>query len=171
MKACNHLLVDVIPVLASHVSYGTRSYGPFTRNMKAVERCNKLKELLIDKGVGKILCKFFRTYWHPHVMVEHLECAAAFTHTQNSSLNITDCVQTMFQSTFTDFMVVMVTRINNNRNLDVLFAPDCNPVIESLFLSLLETLPYPKLSQLKILSTSLTQPQPQEYQPVFPFFR
>ena len=139
--------------------------------MKAVERCNKLKELLIDKGVGKILCKFFRTYWHPHVMLEHLKCAAEFTRTQNSSLNITDCVQTMFQSTFTDFMVVMVTRINNNRNLDVLFAPDCNPVIESLFLSLLETLPYPKLSQLKILSTSLTQPQPQEYQPVFPFFR
>ena len=161
----------MIPVLASHVSYGTRSCGSFTRNMKAVERCNKLKKLLIDKGVGKILCKFFRTYWHPHVMLEHLKCAAEFTRTQNSSLNITDCVQTMFQSTFTDFMVVMVTRINNNRNLDVLFAPDCNPVIESLFLSLLETLPYPKLSQLKILSTSLTQPQPQEYQPVFPFFR
>ena len=171
MRSCNHLLVDVIPVLASHVSYGTRSCGPFTRNMKATERCNKLKELLIDKGVGKILCKFFRNYWRPRVMVEHLERAATFTQSQNSSLNIKDAIQAMFQSTFTDFMVVMVARINNNRNLDVLFAPDCNPVIESLFLSLLETLPCPKLSQLKILAASLTQPQPQEYQPVFPFFR
>ena len=171
MKACNRLLVEVIPVLASHVSYGTRSQGPFTKTMKAVERCNKLKELLIDKRVGKILCKLFRNSWRPHVMVEHLERAATFTQSQDSSLNITDAVQAMFQSYFTDFMIVMVTRINKDRNLDVLFTPDCNPVLESLFLSLLETFSSPKLAQLKILAVSLIQPKPQEYQPVFPFFR
>ena len=171
MKACERLLGDVIPVLASHVTYGTRSSGPFTKPMKAAERNTKLRELLDNKKVGTRLCKLFRACWRAPVMVEHLERAAAFTRSHESSLNITDAVQAMFQSAFTDFMIVMVSWINESRNLDVLFSDECTDIVEELFLSLLENFPTPKLTQLKALAGSLTPPRPQDHQPKFPFFK
>lgn len=171
MKSCHHLLKEVIPVLASHVNYGTRSNGPFTRPMKASERNNKLRELLEGKGLGPKLLSVFRSFWKPSVMVEHLERAAIFTRSHESSLNITDAVQTIFQSIFTDFMIVMMSRINENRNIDVLFSPDgSSDSVNKLFLALVDSVNVPKFDNLKLLASSLPIPKPQEHQPSFPFF-
>ena len=139
--------------------------------MKAVERSAMLKELLWDRGVGPKLCEMFRSCWTPPLMIEYLERAAKFTLTRESSLNITDAVQTMFHSSFTDFMVVMVTKINSMRNLDVLFTDKRSKVIDKLFLDLMGTVTPPKLAQLKTLAGSMAKPKPQDYQPTFPFFR
>ena len=139
--------------------------------MKAGERSEKLNELLFVKGVGTKLCQMFKDCWHPNMMIEYLEIAAGFTRSRESSLNITDAIQSMFQSLFTNFMIVMITRMNAKRNLDVLFSEDNCSEVEELFLSLLETMKPSKLDQLKTLAGSLAQPQPLEYQPRFPFFR
>lgn len=171
MTSSQHLLTDLIPVLGSHLTYGTRSNGPFTRHMKPSERNNKLKELLDSKGVGLQLLKLFRSCWRPGVMVEHLERAAIFTRSHESSLNITDAVQALFQSLFTDFMIVVLSRINDNRNIDMLFTEGCPQPVNELFLSLLDCISVPKLDQLKLLASSLTVPKPQVYQPSFPFFK
>ena len=171
MNACDHLLKEVLPALTSHVSFGTKSKGPFTREMRASERSAKLRVLLWEKGVGPMLCRMFRSCWTPPIMTEYLERAAKFTQTRESSLNITDAVQTMFHSLFTDFMVVMVTRINTGRNLDVLFTDNCTPVLEKLFLELMGTVTPPKLDRLKMLAGSMAHPNPLDYQPMFPFFR
>ena len=171
MVACKHLLNEVLPALTSHVTFGTRSKGPFTRDMKASERSAKLKELLVTKRMGPKLCQMFRTCWTPPIMTDYIERAAKFTQTRESSLNITDAVQTMFHSAFTDFMVVMVTKINAQRNLDILFTANKSIIIEELFLALTNTVSLPKLAQLKILAGNMAQPKPQEYQPNFPYFR
>ena len=171
MQACERLLEATIPILSSHVIYGTRSTGPFTKDMKAVERNATLRDLLLNKGMGLRLCQLFRRCWGPSVMAEHLEKAATFTRSRDSSLNITDTVQAMFQSSFTDFMVVMVTRLNEGRNLDMLFAEGTTQVVQDLFCSLIDTLTPPKLTQLKVLAGSLTRPPPCSHQPMFPFFR
>ena len=171
IETCSHLLKDVVPALVSHITYGTRSTGPFTRIMKAAERSEKLNKLLFVKGVGTKLCQMFKDCWCPNMMIEYLEIAAGFTRSRESSLNITDAIQSMFQSLFTNFMIVIITRMNAERNLDVLFSEDNCSEVEELFLSLLETMKPPKLDQLKTLAGSLAQPQPLEYQPRFPFFR
>ena len=171
LTACKNLLKEAIPVLASRVIFGTRSNGPFTRAMKAAERCQKLRELLFRKRVGEKLCILFRSCWKPHIMTEYLERAAAFTRSRESSLNITDTVQAIFQSSFVDFLVYVVTKINANRNLDILFDKNCSAATHELFLSLLDTFVPPKLSQVKTLAGSLTHPKPMDYQPHFPFYK
>ena len=139
--------------------------------MEAAERNTKLLELLDTKGVGTKLCQLFRACWDTPVMIEHLKSVVAFTHSHESGLNVTDSVVTMFQSTFSDFMIVMLSLINENYNLDILFSVNCTDVIEELFLSLLESFPTPKLTQLKTLASSLSPPRPKDYQPHFPFFK
>ena len=137
--------------------------------MRASERCKKLRELLFRKRVGEKLCQLFRSCWKPPVLAEYLERAAAFTHSRESSLNLTDAVQTMFRSAFTDFLIYMVSRMNQSSNLDVLFTNSTEPV-EELFLALIGCLPIPKLHQLKVFAGSLPAPKPQDNTPQFPFF-
>ena len=170
IEACSHLLKEVVPTLVSHITYGTRSKGPFTRMMKAAERSKKLKEILFDKGIGKKLCQMFKDCWSPKKMTEYLEIASGFTLLRESSLNITDAIQSKFRSLFTNFMIVMITRMNVKQNLDVLFGKDYCPEVEELFLSLLETIKPPKLDEVETLIGHLEQPEPLEYRPRFPFF-
>jgi hypothetical protein len=170
MNACSYLQSEIIPVLASQVVYGTRSNGPFTRHMKASERKNKLRELLETKGVGQCLQRLFRTLWRPPVMTDYLEKAALFTRTYESSLNITDTVQTMFKSAFTEFMIIMLTRMNEGRNLDVLFEANSSQAVQDLFIDMIPSISLPKLDQLKTLANSIPHPKPQSYHPSFPFF-
>ena len=171
LQTCIHLLPEVIPVLVSCVTFGSKSTGPFTRDMNAGERSKKLEELLFDKGVGQKLCHMFRSCWHPNVMVECLEQAARFAESRESCLNISDALQSKFYSLFTDFMVVMVNEINTDHNLDILFSKDVCSEVEELFLSLMQTINLPKLNQTKMLARTLPQPRPQEYQQKFPFFK
>ena len=169
--ACKNLLKDAIPLLASRVIFGTWSNGPFTRAMKAAERCQKLRELLYEKGVGEKLCVLFKSCWKPHIMAEYLEQAASFALSRESSLNFTDTIQADFQSLFMDFLVYMVTKINANCNLDILFDENCSTTTHELFLLLLDTFVPPKLSQVKTLAGNLSHPMPMDYQPQFPFYQ
>jgi len=78
-------------------------------------KCIYLKELLIDKKVGSVLCSKFRLvknitllynyfllhnyfvnrlYWKPSVIGSHLEQAARFCKSRESTLNISDSVST-----------------------------------------------------------------------------
>ena len=171
VQACDHLLAEIIPVLVSRVTYGTGSTGSFTRVMNAGVRSEKLRELLFDKGVGQKLCQMFRSCWHPSVMFECLKQVVRFTQSRESSLNIAEALQSKFHSLFTDFMVVMVSRISSECNLDILFSQENCYEVNEVFLLLLETMSPPKLSQIKMSARSLTRPKPQDYQYRFPFFK
>ena len=121
--------------------------------------------------MGQCLQQLFRTLWRPPVMTDYLEKAALFTRTYESSLNITDTVQTMFKSAFTEFMIIMLIRMNEGRNLDVLFEANSSQAVQDLFIDMIRSISVPKLDQLKTLANSIPHPKPQLYQPSFPFFK
>ena len=172
IEVCENFLEEVLPALISCCTFGAASKTP---EMKTAERLALLTSLLMKKGVGLKLCSMFRSCWTLPMMMECLEKAAKFTQTRESSLNMTDTVHTIFQSSFTDFMAVMLTKINEDHNIDVLFSSKCKPEIQQLFIALMETVVIPpNLYELKKLAGSVVQSKPrhdQTYSPTFPFFR
>ena len=176
LQALQDILPQAIPILASRVFFGSRQNGSFNSPMNGLQRSEALGELLFKKGkesatVGEVLCERFRTYWKPSIMAEQLERAAVFSRNRESTLNITESIQTNFKGLFFDFLVYMVSRINTNFNIDIVFNPDCTPAIEELFLEIVRVFPTPKFSQINLLSIHLPQPQPLVYIPRFPFFQ
>ena len=171
IMALKEILHESIPILASRVFFGVIKDGLFNANMSGSKRSKMLKALLFEKGVGEVMCEKFRTYWKPNVMSEYLEKAVAFTRSQDSTLNITDSIQTTFKVLFFDFLVYMVSRFNENCNIDVLFSPASRPATNDLFLSIARVYPIPKLSQLKVRSAHLQHMNQAHYLPQFPFFK
>ena len=169
--ALKEILNEAIPILSSRVFFGFIHDGRFNTSMSGSQRSKILKALLFEKGMGDVLCEKFRSYWKPNVMSEYLRKAVAFTQSQDSTLNITDSIQTMFKALFFDFLVYMITRINEDCNIDVLFSPNSSPAIQELFLKIVRVFPIPKLSQLKIRSVHLQVGKQTNYVPQFPFFK
>ena len=176
LQALLGILPQSISVLAARVFFGSRRNGSFNSTMNGLERSNALNELLLKNGsdgitVSRILCEKFRAYWKPGVMAEHLEKAAIFSKNRESTLNITESIQTNFRSLFLDFLVYMISRMNENYNIDIIFDSDSCVAVQDVFLEVLRVFPTPKLSKVSLLSNSLPQLKPLVYTPKFPFFR
>ncbi len=176
LQALLGILPQSISVLSARVFFGSRQNGSFNCSMNGLDRSKALNELLSKSGqdgktVGQILCEKFRTYWKPSVMAEQLEKAAIFSRNRESTLNITESIQSNFKSLFLDFLVYMVSRMNENYNVDILFDEDCSAAVKDVFLQILSVFPTSKLSKVSLLSNSLLQPKPLVYTPKFPFFR
>lgn len=170
VNALCDILPQAIPILSSRVFFGSRVGGTFSAPMNGSGRSKALKDLLFEQGVGKVLCERFRSYWKPAVMAEYLDRAASFSKNRESTLNITDSIQTMFKTLFFDFLVYMISRINDRFNIDILYERDGSPAIQLLFLDILQVFPLPALSQVNVLSTNLQAPQQVSHVPRFPFF-
>ena len=173
LQALTGILPQAIPVLVSRVVFGSRQHGLFNCSMTGLQRTEAVNEVLFKKRqdnvtVGRILCEKFRAYWKPSVMTEQLEKAATFSRNRESTLNITETIQTNFKNVFVDFLVYMISRINENYYLDILF--DCSEDVQNVFLEILRIFPVPKFSQITLLSNNIPQPKPQSYVPKFPFF-
>lgn len=169
MQALTGMLPESIPILLSRLRFG-KSGGPFNCSMNASERSKVLKAILFQKGVGHILCKKFCVYWKPTVMEEYLERAAQFTINHKSTLSMTDSIQIMFKAIFFDFLVYMISHLNEDFSLDVLCEDNCPSYVQCFFLNILTVLPCPKLSELKARSTNLPTLQTMNHSPQFPFF-
>ncbi len=170
LKSLDHLLPQAISVLSARVYFGNKNDGSFNSSMNATQRGEALRRLLFECGVGAVLCEKFRAYWKPKVMAEYLERAASFSKQRESTLNITDSIQTQFRDLFFDFCVYMLTRANENFNLDIVFFRDCPRPFHKLFIQIFKIFPTPKLSQLNLLSNNLPGLHPPAPSPHFPFF-
>lgn len=169
------LLREAIPVVASRVFFGSYEQSSFNKPMGLPERSSALETLFFEKGVGDILCDRFNSYWQPNVMVEYLEKAVALAYQRETTLNVIDSLQAIFKNLFFDFLVHMVSKINQDMNIDVIFNPDCSPTVQSLFLDVLRVYPIPKLSELKMLRITSTTSHCDMAEetfapPSFPFF-
>ena len=151
-------------------SNSDRSADLFNSNMNGAQRSKALRELLCSKGLGKVLCDKFYTYWTPKVMEENLERAATFSHQRESTLSITDTIQAKVKTLFEDFCVYMLTQANESFNLDILYSEDVSSPSSELFIALFDSFPMPELSQLSLLSKNLQVMRPPAYCPQFPFF-
>ena len=169
------LLREAIPVISARVFFGSHECSVFNKQMSIPERCSMLEQLFFQKGFGEILCERFNSYWQPSVMVDYLEKAVTLAQQFETTLTVIDSLQTIFQSLFFDFLVHMVSKINEGMNLDVLFNPESNTEADrTLFLDILRIFPIPKLSELKMLRitvSTLSKTEDDFPPPKFPFFR
>ena len=165
------ILHEAIPILASRVHFGLVKDGHFNTKMSASNRSVILKELFFEKGLGDVLCERFRSYWKPKVMSKYLEKAVVFTRAQDSTLNITDSMHSTFKNLFFDFLVYIITKINEDCNIDVLFLPNDSPAILNLFISIVKQLSIPELSELKVRSVHCQHENRATTLPQFPFFK
>lgn len=147
--ALKQFLPQLISVLSARVSFGSKNDGSFNSAMNATERSRALKYLLFQKGLGDILCDRFRAYWKPKVMIEYMERAARFSKEMESTLNITDTIQTQFKALFVDYCVYMLTRANENFNLDIVYTEDTSSPLYKLFISIFTIWPVREFEKLK----------------------
>ena len=163
-----HLLPQIILPLSAGGYFGSKSDNSFNSSMDVTQRCTALDKLLRDRQLGARLCEMFRAYWTPKVMMEYLADAAKFSIQRESTLNITDSMQTKFKSLFTYFCIYMLIQANEDFNLDILYDSEEN---NELFLNLFCELPVPSLSMLSFQSSSLSNCQTSLCQLQFPFFK
>ena len=94
----------------------------FKRNPKCKEvmnatECTKfLSDFLFTKGqVGEALYKRYLAFWNPSARVDLLEKVSRHTYANDSTLNITDSIQTIFRSQFFRFSCVHVQKVERGR--------------------------------------------------------
>lgn len=170
LEALSHILHQAVPVISARVYFGNKNDNSFNSSMDATQRSDAIRSLLFEKGLGGILCEKFHTYWKPKVMVEYLERAAIFSKQRESTLNITDTIQTQVKALFVDFCVIMLTRANENFNLDIIYKENHSTPTYKLFTDMFKVSTVPELSQLHLLSNNLPVLQPPMHCPQFPFF-
>ena len=170
LKALCQLLNQTVPMLSARVFFGSKRDDSFNSAMNASERSSALRVLLFERGLDEILCKRFLAYWKPSVMVKFLKKAATISKERESTLSITDSIQTQFKSLFTDFCIYILTKANEDHNLDIPYAESMSSPLQTLFLDILKIYPVPKLDQLNFQSTGLIRLKPKVDSPHFPFF-
>ena len=173
LQALSRLLEvpQAISVISSRVYFGIKIDSSFNSHMNATQRSDALSTLFFDRGLGEILCKKFCTYWSPKVMVQYLEWAATFSNQMESTLNMTDSIQTKVEELFMYFCMYMLSHINEDFNLDIIYDNNTSSSTRKLFLDILSVIPVPELSQLNFQSNNLPALQPPAYCPQFPFFK
>ena len=77
-----------------------------------------------------------------------------------------------FQTAFHNFLAYMVHIINEDLNIDIIFAHDCEEATVDLFIQLMQLLPkLPKLAEVKAYNNTWAAQQTHTTTPSFPFFR
>ncbi len=181
--ALQQLLPEAIPIVASRV---VLTHKAERKAMDASERTAVLQRLLIGTphgnakvggekqnqlSLGKVLCVKYCKYWTPQLMVQQIKEFSNFMYDCESTLNLTDSIQSVVRSRFFDFLVYMFSRLNERNDIHILVEePQCSPV-QQLFLDLLSALPAPELAQIKVLMAGNRQQPIQLYFPRFPFFK
>ena len=165
LGAVENTLSELFPQIASLVSARVLRI----KSNRNASQYN-IDTLLTKTGLDKVLCGKFRAYWEPKVMAEYLERAATYSKLRESTLNITDTIQTQLKSLFTDFCVYMLIQAFENFNFEKMDSlNDTSKPIYKLFFGVLSIFPVPELHQLKFILQSDNTISPQYY-PLFPFF-
>ena len=154
-----------------------------------IAQVDYLQRLLDDKKISEILCLTYRlgstyaafwsfcvhtcifisllirSYWKPSVIGNHLEQAASFAKSRESTLSIADSVCWFFivswwfvhvqvdsicKIAFFNFIAYMIYRISKSHCLELLLSSHCDDATLDLFLRLLDIYPLPRLTEIKV---------------------
>ena len=147
------MVEEAIPYVASRLVI--QKCGHFNCAMNAAKRREVVRCILIDKKFGDEFASGYCSYWSPEKMMELIRKSTRFTHTKKSTLNLTDSMQSSFYSHFSDYMVYMLNKFNQDCSLDVVCEQHTDlereAIMLNLCLSLAAVLPRPELSQLPAL--------------------
>ena len=148
------LLREAIPVLCSRVTGFSRS---ITEQNDASSKSKLLKEFLFNSlmeqsSIGELMCMRFSSYWTNKVIAECMQEVVTATYNEESTLNIKESIQTVFQSLFIDFLVYMISNIFFSRTCEE--GPICWQALLTLFWGILKAVSLPELGELRVLSSS-----------------
>ena len=161
------LLTEALPLIAPHISMKGCS-KTVRRNLGTkMEYLSKL----LKRGLDQVVFSRFTSYWTPSVMIAISEQAANLARLLESTLSITDAVNTIVKSNFYDFLLYIFSLLNDSQSLSIIAAADSNT--EKLIISLMKNYPIPRnLSELKMQSIRVDKQSAKENSTLytFPFF-
>ena len=186
------LIPEAIPIIAAKVPFWHVNDDANVVLMTASQRTHVLQNLLIKgsasehlsdsdemherKNLGAVLILKFREYWTPQLMVQQINQVSKLMYAQESTLNVTDYIQSIVRSAFFDFLVYIFTKMTEEQDINILL--DCengSPAINELFFDLVRALPIPELKELKVTSATIKSKSEQNTSmcriPRFPFFK
>ena len=184
LKALNELFPEAIPIIASQVAFTCEINGSAV-GLNASQRTELLQKFFNttnDEGnyfgddsrdsIAKILTAKFCKYWTHQLMVQQIDHISRSMYAQESTLNITDSIQSIVRAAFFDFLVYMFTRISEDYIIDI-NEEDGSPVVcgDQLFLALLREIRVPELAQLKSLTATRQEHKKAKCVLKFPFFK
>ena len=111
------LTVDIL----SRIKFGTNLNCIFNSNNLDLYQRAQLLEHLFKTQIGPMLCEMFISYWKSDFIREQIHNYANSIFQNLSNLSFTDLVVTSFWNLFTSFLTLMVYKMNENLNLEVLF--------------------------------------------------
>ena len=145
----NNLLSEALPIVAPHVSLNGGSMTELT----SYNKINCLNELLFTRGMKEILFSHFFSYWTPSVMIAISEQAANLARLLESTLSITDAVNTVVKSNFYDFLLYILSLMNDCQAIMIVICSSCKSPVEKLALSIMSKHPIPRnLPEMKMQS-------------------
>jgi len=168
-------LHHAIPIVASRALIACQNSSN-SDEITELSKCKTLRRLFFKKGIGEILTSLFLAYWKPAVMRRYLEKAAEFVLSNESTLNLTDSIQTMYTSLFTDFLVYMVMKIDESYSIHTILEDSCSEAILQLFRGILGHYPIPNLPEIKqvmnkiLEETQMAHQEQKREETRFPFF-
>ena len=113
-----HLTIDIL----SRIKFGTNLRCVFNSvEMDIYQRAEALERIFVETKVGLVLCELFISYWKSDFIREQIYIYANSIFQNLSNLSLTDLVVTSFWNLFTSFLTLMVYRMNEGLNLEVLF--------------------------------------------------
>ena len=84
-------------------------------------RIKYLRKIFECTDIDFILCEKFVHYWTPKAIQERLVIASSAVISRDSNLNISDYIQTNIRYLFSQYIIEMIYRMNDDLNLDTLF--------------------------------------------------
>jgi len=123
---------ETLAIVTSWTPFPIRENGLFNKQMTPAKRSQALLDIFDNKGVGRVICKLFQSYWRPNVMAAYLQRAARFTYRKESTLNITDSLVTEFRSKFLDFVVYIIIEMNVDFGVDIIYNKNIHSDLKQL---------------------------------------
>ena len=179
------LTIDIL----SRIKFGTNLSCVFNSNSLDLYQRANLLEQLFRTEIGPMLCDMFISYWKSDFIREQIHNYANSIFQNLSNLSLTDLVVTSFWNLFTSFLTLMVYKMNEDLNLEVLFDQHemdngpvqyeiqpptppalCNEETWTLFIGILAHLNLPTMEEVKDISHILdAQVTDAIHIPKFPF--
>lgn len=156
-------LVAIAPKVSHTVSLAFQESVVFL-----TERSNQIEHLLVETEVGSILCDKFCSYFEQGMVLNYLRKIILLATSHGASHGIIESMQTAVQSDFSDFLIVMLSKVIENCNLDTLHQN--YGMLQKLFWGILELLPLPEFTDIRFLSGALPSYVTISSE-TFPFFR
>ena len=170
-----NLLSEALPIVAPHISL-KGSMSELTVSKSLNTKINHLRDLLFDRGMKRVFFTHFTSYWKPSVMFAISEQAANLASLLQSTLSITDAINTIVKSNFYDFLLYILSLVNDCQTISIVVNSDVGSPVESLALNILAVYPIPRnLSELKMETVRIDKlcTNQDRLQPLFsfPFFQ